>query len=68
MPRAVGRLGASACKIMSHLVRHNFGQTCRMTLKLVTLAYDRLCNGGLVIREKTVIGPNPGLLFPTGAA
>lgn len=34
MPRAIGRLGASACTITSHLVQHIFGRTCRITLKL----------------------------------
>ena len=34
MPRAIGRLGASACTITSHLLQHSFGRTCRITLKL----------------------------------
>ena len=32
-PRLMGRLGASACTITSHLVQLSLGRTCRITLK-----------------------------------
>src|SRR3954454_11135832 len=34
MPRAIGRPGASACTMASHLVHDILGRTCRITLKL----------------------------------
>jgi hypothetical protein len=33
-PRSIGRDGAGASWMTSHLVQHSFGRTCRMTLKL----------------------------------
>jgi hypothetical protein len=32
-PRSIGRLGASACTMVSHLVQLSFNRTCRITLK-----------------------------------